>query len=496
MTTTARDTLDLRGPWSSGDDGDVLEVDNPATGELLARVHGAGPAQVDAAVREARRAYDDDWRHRTARERGRLLQRAGAHLREHVDELAELETRDVGKPIGIARNYDLQVCCDSFEFFGGLADKALDASVSLGPIDARLVQEPYGVVAGIIPFNWPPIHTAAKTAPALAAGNTVVLKPPEQAPLTIVRIVELLQEVLPPGVVHVVPGGGAVGSALVSHELVGKISFTGSPFTAQHVLRAAAENLTPSMLELGGKCPVIVFDDADLDLALRGIVEGAFFNQGEACTAASRLLVHESCYDEVLARLTAAVRRLRVGDGLDPATHVGPMITSVHRRRVLDLIEIGRREGATVAAVADLPTDERLAGGHYVAPTLFVDVRQDMRIVQEEIFGPVLTVQRFSTEDQAVAMANGTKFGLVSAVYTRDASRAARLARRIESGVVMINNYSRAFLGSPFGGVRWSGQGREHAVETLAEFTWTKSIRTPSGLGEIPTWPALEEVLP
>ena len=198
------------------------------------------------------------------------------------------------------------------------ADKALDASVRLGPIDARLVQEPYGVVAGVIPFNWPPIHTAAKAAPALAAGNTVVLKPPEQAPLTILRIVELLQEVLPPDVVSVVPGAGAVGDALVSHPLVGKISFTGSPFTAQHVLRAAAAHLTPSVLELGGKCPLIVLDDADLDLALGGIIEGAFFNQGEACTAVSRLLVHESRYREVLDRLAVAVPRLRLGDGCDP----------------------------------------------------------------------------------------------------------------------------------------------------------------------------------
>jgi acyl-CoA reductase-like NAD-dependent aldehyde dehydrogenase len=486
---------DWSGPWSSGDDADTFEVDEPATGRLLARVRGAGPAEVDAAVRRAHATFSDDWRWRTARERGRLLVEAGRHLREHLDELADLESQDVGKPIGISRNYDLQVCCDSFEFFGGLAGKALDSSVNLGPLDARLVQEPYGVVAGVIPFNWPPIHTAAKTAPALATGNTVVLKPPEQAPLTILRIVELLQEVLPPGVVQVVPGGGAVGNALISHPLVGKISFTGSPFTAQRVLRAAADNLTPSVLELGGKCPILVFEDADLDGAMRGIVEGAFFNQGEACTAASRLLVHDAVYDEVLTRLVAAVPRLRVGDGRDPRTHVGPMITAVHRERVLGYVDIGRAEGATIAVQGGLPQDERLAGGHYVPPTVFSDVRQDMRIVQEEIFGPVLVTQRFSTDAEAIALANGTRFGLVSAVYTRDSTRAARLARQIDSGVVMVNNYSRAFLGSPFGGVKWSGQGREHAVETLADFTWTKSIRTPSGLGEIPTWPALSDVL-
>ncbi len=496
MTTTAPlSGADLRVRWSSSESADVFEVDEPATGRLLARVQGAGVAEVDAAVTAARRAFDDHWSRRTARERGRLLLAAAEHLRRHVDELAELESRDVGKPIGISRNYDLQVCCDSFEFFGGLADKALDASVRLGPIDARLVQEPYGVVAGVIPFNWPPIHTAAKAAPALAAGNTVVLKPPEQAPLTILRIVELLQEVLPPDVVSVVPGAGAVGDALVSHPLVGKISFTGSPFTAQHVLRAAAAHLTPSVLELGGKCPLIVLDDADLGLALGGIIEGAFFNQGEACTAVSRLLVHESRYREVLDRLAVAVPRLRLGDGCDPRTHVGPMITARHARRVLDYVALGREEGASVAITGVLPTEERLAGGHFVAPVVFTDVRQDMRIVQEEIFGPVLTVQRFGSDDEAVAMANGTAFGLVSGVYTRDGVRAAGLASRLVSGVVMINNYSRAFLGSPFGGVKWSGHGREHAVETLREFTWTKSIRTPSGSGAVPTWPALAEVL-
>jgi acyl-CoA reductase-like NAD-dependent aldehyde dehydrogenase len=491
-----RTVQELRGPWSSGDDADAFDVDEPATGELLARVHGGGAAEVDAAVRAARRAFDEDWRHRTARERGRILLRAAAHLREHVDELAELESRDVGKPIGISRNYDLQVCCDSFEFFGGLADKSLGQTVELGPVDARLIQEPYGVVGGIIPFNWPPIHTAAKTAPALAAGNTVVLKPPEQAPLTILRIVELLQEVLPPDVLHVVPGyGPTAGTALAGHPLVGKLSFTGSPFTAQSVLKVAADQLTPSVLELGGKCPIVVFGDADLGLALRGIVEGAFFNQGEACTAASRLLVHSSRYDELLERLCAAVPRLRLGEGIDPATHLGPMVTRTHRDRVLDYISIGLEEGATIAARGLLPTDERLAGGHFVAPVVFTDVRQDMRIVQEEIFGPVVTVQRFETYDEAIGMANGTRFGLVSAVYTADAALAARASRDIESGVVMVNNYSRAFLGSPFGGVRFSGQGREHAVETLGEFTWTKSIRTPSGLGEIPTWPALRDVL-
>jgi acyl-CoA reductase-like NAD-dependent aldehyde dehydrogenase len=493
---TDEEPREVRGPWSSGRAEDVFDVDEPATGRQLARVHGGGAEQVDAAVRAARRAFDSDWRHRTARERGRLLLRAADVLREHADELAILETRDVGKPLGISRGYDLQVCADSFEFFGGLADKVPGGFVNLGPIDARIMAEPYGVVGGIIPFNWPPIHTAAKAAPALAAGNTVVLKPPEQAPLTIIRIVELLAELLPPDVLSVVPGSGpAAGAALAGHPLVGKLSFTGSPATARSVLATAAERLTPTLLELGGKCPIVVLADADLDAALRGAVEGAFFNQGEACTAASRLLVHRSVYDEVVGRFCAAVRRLRVGDGLDPATHVGPMITAAQRDRVEGYLKLGISEGATVAAQAALPDDERLRGGHYVAPTVFTDVRQDMRIVQEEIFGPVVTVQPFDDYEQAVALANGTDFGLVAAVYTADAVTANRAARDLDFGVVMVNNYSRAFLGSPFGGVKASGHGREHAVETLREFVWSKNVRVPSGLGPVPAWPAVDDVL-
>ena len=490
------DVIEVRGPYSSGDPADLFEVDEPATGDLLARVHGGGAAEVDAAVRRAHRAYHEVWRPLTARERGRMLVRAADHLRRHVDELARLETRDVGKPIGISRGYDLQVCCDSFEFFGGLADKAADVSIGLGFVDARVVREPYGVVGGIVPFNWPPIHTAAKVAPALAAGNTIVLKPPEQAPLSVIRIVELLQEVLPPDVVQVVPGhGAAAGAALAGHPLVRKLSFTGSPVTGTAVLRAAAEHHTPALLELGGKCPVVVLDDADLDRALAGVIEGSFFNQGEACTAASRVLVHASRHDELLARLVEAVPRLRVGDGLDEATHVGPMITSVHRRRVEEYVEIGLQEGARIAVRGAVPDDPRLARGHFVAPTVLTDVRQEMRIVQEEIFGPVVTVQAFENDEEAVALANGTPFGLVAAVYTRDAERSARIARDLEFGVVMVNNYSRAFLGSPFGGVKASGYGREHAVETLAEFTWSKSVRTPTGVRPVPVWQAVHDVL-
>jgi acyl-CoA reductase-like NAD-dependent aldehyde dehydrogenase len=485
----------LKGPWSSGRADDAFEVHDPATGEVVAKVEGGGEPEVDAAVRRARRAYDEVWRHVPARERGKLLFACARVVREHADELAALETLEMGKPYSQARPFDVEFCISSFEFYAGLADKVPGHAFDLGPIAGHTVHEPYGVVGGIIPFNWPPIHTAAKSAPALAAGNTVVLKPPEQDPLTIMRIVELLEGVLPSDVLQVVPGRGAeAGTALAAHPLVERLSFTGSTATGRAVLKLAADGLTPVTVELGGKNPLVVFADADLDAAVRGAVEGAFFNQGEACTAASRLLVEDAVHDGFVARMAHAVSRLRVGDGRDPATHVGPLITAAQQRSVRAHIDQAIADGATVAATAPVPSEPRLAGGYWVAPTLFTDVTPSMTIAQEEVFGPVTAVLRFSGEADALALANDTAYGLVAAVYTADHARARRLARGINAGVVMINNYNRAFLGTPFGGFGDSGYGREHAIESLLEFTRTKSIREPSGLAPIPEWDALDEV--
>lgn len=486
----------VKGAWSSGRTEDAIDVEDPATGAVIATVQGGGAIEVDATVCRARRAYEEVWRHTSARERGRLLHECSLVIREHADGLALLETLEMGKPYSQARHFDLEFCANSFEFYGGLADKLPGDAFDLGPVAAHTVHEPYGVVAGIIPFNWPPIHTAAKSAPALAAGNVVVLKPPEQDPLTIMRIVELLGDVLPPGVLQVVPGlGPAAGTALAAHPLVERLSFTGSSATGRAVLKLAADGMTPATLELGGKNAFVVFADADLDAAVRGALEGAFFNQGEACTAASRLLVEDPVHDEFAGRLAAAVPRLRVGDGRDPATHIGPMVTRAQQRRVLGFIDQAIAEGAAVAAQAPLPTLPRLAGGYWVAPTLFTDVTPSMTIAREEVFGPVTAVMRFSGEDEALEMANDTPYGLVAAVYTRDHARARRTARAIEAGVVMINNYNRAVLGTPFGGFGDSGYGREHAIESLLEFTRTKNIREPSGRGTIPEWDALGEVL-
>lgn len=497
MMADAATTPIARTRWSSDDPADLFAVENPATGKTLALVQGVDADGVDRAVRAADAAFEADWRWRPARERGALLLACAAKLRAHADELAELETRENGKPLTQSRPFDIEALIGSFDFFGALIDKLPGDFFDLGAIHNVVRTEPFGVVAGVIPFNWPPIHTGAKAAPALAAGNTVVLKPGEQAPLTIIRIVELLNEVLPPDVLHVVPGTGArAGAALVAHPLVRKISFTGSTGTGASVLRTAADRIVPALVELGGKNAFLVFADADIEAAVAGALEGGFFNQGEACTAASRLLVHASIHDVFVEKLAAAVRRLRVGDGFDPATHVGPLVTGAHRDRVQRFIETGVAEGARIAAQAAMPSDPVLAGGFFVPPTLFVDVDPSMTIAREEIFGPVVAVIRFETVDEAIAIANDSDFGLVAGIWSRDSALCQRVARRLDVGVVFINNYNRSIIGTPFGGAKMSGYGREHAIQTLKEFGRAKAVRSPSGEGAVPRWSAVDELLP
>ena len=480
--------------WSSGLAADRFVVENPATLEPIAVVAGGGVEQVDGAVEAAHAAFPT-WHRRTPRERGGLLRKVADVLRAHADELAALESAETGKPVSVARQFDLEMCINSFDYFGGLIGSMPRESHDLGAIVSQGFLEPYGVVAGIIPFNWPPIHFGGKVAPALAVGNAIVLKPGEQAPLTVMRLAELVSTVVPDDVVHVVPGAGQTGAALVSHPKVRKISFTGAPATGRKVLHSAAEHFTPTLLELGGKNPLIVFDDADLDIAVSDALEGAYFNNGCACTAASRLLVQRGVHQAFTERLAAAVRCIKVGDGADPSTHVGPMVTRQHQQKVLEYIAIGRGEGARVAAEAPLPSAPALRNGYFVAPTLFSEVRTGMRIAQEEIFGPVACVMAFDDEAEAVRIANDTEFALVAGVYSRDQERAMRVSRAVEAGIVFVNNYNRAVLGTPFGGTKASGYGREHCVDTLKEFGYVKTVRSPSGTGEVPRWFAAREAV-
>ncbi|MFC8518184.1 aldehyde dehydrogenase family protein [Streptomyces sp. NPDC057257] len=476
----------VTGHWSSDTAADDFTVENPANGSLLAVVRGAGPKQVDEAVRAAH-AAQPAWRAVTPRRRGEYLRQIAAALREDLDGIAAVESRENGKPLSQAR-FDVLSAATVFDLFGSLGEAIPGSVRDAGGILDITTLEPYGVIGAILPFNWPPIVTAGKTAAALVVGNTVVVKPPEQAPLSVLRMFELIEPILPPDVVRVVPGTGTAGAALAGHPLIGKISFTGAPTTGAKVIKAAADNLTPTLMELGGKNPFIVFDDADITSAVRWALEGGYYNQGEACTAASRVLVQAGVHDEFAERLGEAVRRLRVGDGADPATDVGPLVTEAHRERVVGYIGIGEREGAVIAAQAALPSAPELAGGYFAPPTLFTGVTRDMRIANEEIFGPVVSLIRFDDEDEAVSIANGTDFGLVGAVFTANAERLVRVAKAISASVMFLNHYSRAGLfGTPFGGTKHSGYGRLHAQQTLTEFAHTKTLRLPTGTEPITT---------
>lgn len=480
--------------WSSNNPEDQFQVENPATGEVIAIIQGGGEKEIDEAVRAANNAFENGWRDSSPEERSFYMLKAADVLQEHLEEIASIETRENGKPLSQAKG-DVLAMIGLFRYFGSLVDKIPGDYIDQGLLIDNVVSEPLGVVGAIIPFNWPPIHTGGKLAPALATGNTVVLKPGEQTPLTPIRIVELLQTVFPKDVVQVVPGAGAVaGSALTNHPLVRKISFTGSTNAGRAVLKNAANNITPALLELGGKNAFLVFDDADLDLAVNNAFEGGFYNQGESCTASSRVLVQKNIYEAFVTRLAEKVKTLKVGDGMKSDTHVGPLVTSAHQQKVQSYIDLGIKEGLTLAAQAELPTDAALKGGFYVRPTLFTDVPADSSLFVDEIFGPVVTVTVFETEEEAVALTNSSEYGLVCGIFTQDYEKAFRVARRVDVGMVIINSYNRRSHGAPFGGAKHSGFGREHCIETMKEFTRLKNIRFPSGKGKERNWPNVGDV--
>jgi acyl-CoA reductase-like NAD-dependent aldehyde dehydrogenase len=482
------------GPFISGsfiDPKDVPQfpVHEPANGRPLVYIATADTATVDRAVRDSRTAYEAGWRDLSPRERGGLLREVGAVIREHADELAEITAREVGKPMRDARRNDIVSCYTNFDYYGSIADTLRGEIIDQGPIEARINYEPYGVVAAILPFNWPPIHFAKKCAPALAAGNTVVVKPGEQAPWAVLRLTELANQVLPAGVINAVTGIEA-GAALSSHPVVERITFTGATATGQKVLESAAKNVTYATMELGGKNSLLVLDDADLEAAVTLAIEGMFYNQGEACTSTSRILVHSSRYDDFTRLFVEQAAQLTVGDPLDPKTDIGPMVDGRQRDRVLGYLETGIKEGAELLYHGEAPQAAELSEGFFVPPAVLGGVTAGMAVEQEEIFGPVASLLRFDTDDEAVRIANDTAYGLTAAICTRDESRAYALSRRLEVGMVFVNNYTRrSFIGSPFGGVKGSGFGREYAQETLHEFVRAKNVRFPSRRGEIPTWP-------
>ena len=481
-----------RFPLSSHDPADYFDVHNPATGEVITTVAGCGEKEVEKAIAVAQKAFDDVWKWKSPKERSELLLRAADRVTAHFEELAYLLSMENGKPITQARQADITFVVNIYRFFGSLIDKLPSELYDQGSIYSAVVHEPYGVVAGILPFNWPAIHCGGKSAPALAAGNTIILKPGEQAPLTVMRIVEIISEVLPPGVIQALPAAGTkIPAKLAAHPSVKKISFTGSTRGGAAVSKLVADNITHISLELGGKNSLIIFDDADIELAVRSAMDGGYFNQGEACTAASRIIVQRGVHDQVVAKMSVAVRRLVVGHGAKEETHVGPLITEEHAKKVAAYLELGVSEGAKIAAQASLPQDPALSGGYWVAPTLFTGVTRNMRIAQEEMFGPIVTVNVFDTYEEAISIANEPEYGLVTAVFSQDTTKALRAVRDIDVGMAFVNNYTRMALGTPFGGAKHSGYGREHCIETLREYSRPKSIRIPTGRAPIPMWTKL-----
>jgi aldehyde dehydrogenase (NAD+) len=467
-----QDRLFVGGRFVDALDGQTFETINPHDGSVLANVAEATPADVDRAVEAAA------WVRLGATSRGRLLLKLADRIEEQADELATLESLDTGHPIRDSRRLDVVRTAATFRYFGGMADKVQGDVIPVEPGFLNYVlREPLGVVGMIVPWNFPLMFCSWKMGPALASGNTVVMKPAALTPLSALRLAELMAEVgIPDGVVNIVPGPGrTTGMHLASHPGVAKIAFTGSTATGRKIVEASAGNLKRIQLELGGKGANIVFADADLTAAVNGSAFAVFHNQGQACIAGSRLILHASIADEFLSQFIELAESIRVGDPLDPATEMGPVTSAEHRDRVLRYVGIARDEGGEVLTGGTAAADPSLAHGYYLRPTV-VRAEPRSRVSQEEVFGPFVTVTTFRSDDEALRIANEVEYGLGGGLWTRDVSRAHSIASQIRTGMVWINTYKRVNPGSPFGGVGRSGYGREMGFEAIREYTEAKSV--------------------
>ncbi|HWY67649.1 MAG TPA: aldehyde dehydrogenase family protein [Terriglobales bacterium] len=466
----------IDGRWVAASSGKTFDSIDPATGEVLARVAEGDKADIDLAVKAARRAFESGpWAKMSASERGRIIWKIADLLEQHTEELAELETLDNGKPISVSRVADVPLAVDLFRYMAGWSTKIEGSTIPVaGPFFAYTRREPIGVVGQIIPWNFPLLMAAWKLGPALATGCTIVLKPAEQTPLSALRLGELALEAgLPPGVLNIVTGfGETAGAALAAHPDVDKIAFTGSTEVGKLIVHAAAGNLKKVTLELGGKSPNIVFDDADVNKATAGAANAIFFNHGQCCCAGSRLFVEDKIFDKVVEGISESAKKIRVGPGMNPDTQMGPLVSDEQFRRVCGYMEAGLNEGAK-AVVGGKKVGNR---GYFVEPTVLVNTNPKMKVVQEEIFGPVVTAMPFKSVDEIATEANNTSYGLAAGIWTKDIAKAHSLANKLKAGTVWINCYNVFDAAMPFGGYKQSGWGREMGKEALELYTETKAV--------------------
>lgn len=469
----------INGEWVGAQSGFAREIRDPGNSESLGKVPEAGRDDARRAIEAARRAFDQGpWRKTSALDRGKLLFKIGDLIREQASRLAELETRNCGKPLAEAE-FDIQDAANCFEFYGGLATKIHGETMSVPANSMSFVlREPLGVCGQIIPWNYPLLMAAWKLAPALAAGNTCVLKPSELTPLTALELGKLICSTgIPPGVVNIITGPGAgAGEELSESPLVDKIAFTGGTETGRRVMRAASGNIKKVSLELGGKNPNIVFADADFDAAVDGALFAAFANQGEVCSAGSRLLVEKPIHERFVSAMLEKVPRITVGHGLGKGVKMGALVSAAHREKVESYIQIGKQEGAVLRCGGKRPQGSEFAKGNFLEPTIFDNVKPSMRIAREEIFGPVLSVIPFETEAEAIQIANDTDYGLAAGVWTQNVTKGMRVLKELRAGITWLNTYHPTFNELPWGGFKQSGIGRELGLYGIEEYLETKQI--------------------